>query len=107
MAGLNRDAQLVAFNFQFLHKGCDARRNGTEIVVFELLVFSRGVSHQSTARQAEVGTGIVEGQVDEEVFLLPAEVGIYTVDVLVEQLADVGSCLVYGVQGFQQRGLVV
>ena len=107
VTGLDGDAQFVAFDLQLLHEGCDTRRDGAEIVVFELLVLGRGVSHQRTARQTEVGAGIVKGQVDEEVFLFPAEVGVYAVDVLVEQLADVGCCLVHGVQGFQQRGLVV
>ena len=72
MAGLDRDTQFVTFDFQFFHKSCDTWGDGAEIVVLQLLVFGRGVSHQGTSGQTKVRAGIVQCRVDEEIFLFPA-----------------------------------
>ena len=45
----NGDTELQCFDFQFLHESCHAGRDGTEIMVFQLLVLGTVVSHQRAA----------------------------------------------------------
>ena len=60
MAGLDRDTQFVTFDFQFFHKSCDTWGDGAEIMVLQLLVFGRGVSHQGTSGQTKIRACIVQ-----------------------------------------------
>ena len=80
---------------------------GTEIVVVHLLIFRRGMSHQRPAREQQVGAGRVETLVNEEILLLPAQIGDYLLHVRIEILCHVRSRLVDGTQGLQQRCLIV
>lgn len=52
-------------------------------------------------------TGQKEGFVDEEIFLLPPQVGPYTLHLLVEIFRHAGGRLVDGPDGAEQRGFVV
>ena len=50
VASLQRNTQFERFDFQFLHELKNARRNRTEVVIFQLLVLRAFMSHQSTSR---------------------------------------------------------
>ena len=103
----NGDTELQCFDFQFLHKGCHAGRDGTEIVVFQLLVLGTVVSHQRTACHQQVGTGGIQTFVDQEIFLFPTQIGNYLLYFRIEVTAYVYGSFVYGTQGFQQRSFVI
>ena len=107
VAGGDRDAQFVGLAFEVLHEGHHAGRNAAEVVVIQLLPLGRGRAKQGASALAQVRTGIVEGLVDQEVLLLPAEGGDHLGDVLVEVLADVRGGLVYGREGLEEWRLVV
>ena len=68
--GLGEDAVPPQLFVQFLHKGGNARLDGAEIVVLQLLPFGRLGAEQRPARKDEVLSLFVHGAVDEEVFLL-------------------------------------
>ena len=59
MSCLDRDSQTMGFKFKFLHKCHNSLGNGPEIMIFQLLVFGRGMPEQSAAGQNKVGTGTV------------------------------------------------
>ena len=101
MPCLDGNAQTVAHVFQFVHECIDPFGDGAEIMVFELLVFCSGMSHQGTSAELQIGAGIVKGQVDEEVFLFPAERGNDFLHVFVEVLAAVYGCFVNERQCFE------
>ena len=107
MPCLYRNTKLVAFYFQFFHECGHPRRYRTEIVVFKLLVLGRRVSHQRTPCQAQVGTRIIERRINQEILLLPSQIGINTAHVLVKQLAHIGCSLIHGSKCFQQRCLII
>ena len=65
------------------------------------------MSHQSPAGDHQVRSRGIEGLIDKEIFLLPAKVGIYLRDRLVEKTADRNGCVGDGFQGLLERGLVV
>ena len=71
VACLHRDAQLQALYLEILHESRDTWRDAAEVVVVQLLVFGRRVSHQRTSCEEEVGTGIIECLIHEEILLLP------------------------------------
>ena len=107
VAGFAGDAEFEGLDFEVLHEGGDALRDGAEVVVVHLLVLGGIVAHEGAAGQQEVGTGAEEALVDEEVLLLPAEVGGHFADLRVEVVADGRRGLVDGFEGAQERGLVV
>ena len=107
VARLDRNSQLQALVFEVLHKGHHTRRNRPEIVVFQLLVLGRLVSHERTPREHQVGTHGPEALVHEEIFLLPAQVGKDLLDILVEIAAHLRGGLVDGRQRAQQGHFVV
>ena len=49
VAGLYRYAQLVTLYFKFFHESCDAWWNRTEVMIFQLLVLGRRMSHQGAS----------------------------------------------------------
>ena len=59
VTGFHRYAQFVAFYFKLFHKGCDTWRDGAEVMIFQLLILSRRVSHQGTSSQSKVRTRII------------------------------------------------
>ena len=107
VAGLDRNAQLQTLVLQVAHEGDDAGRDGSEVVVLELLVLGRFVTHQRAAREHQVGTQGPEAFVHQEILLLPAQEGVDASDVLVEIAAHLRRRPVDGGQRPQQRGLVV
>ena len=76
-------------------------------MVVHLLVLGAVVSHEGASGHDEVGACCIQSFVNEEIFLLPSQVGNDLPDIGVEISADVGCCAVNGLKGFLQRGLVV
>ena len=74
VAGLCRNAQFVALYFKVEHESLHARRNRTEVVVFELLVLGTVVAHQCAPGEHQVGTRRVKQLINKEVFLFPTKV---------------------------------
>ncbi len=107
VASLHGDAESLSFYLEVAHEVRHALRNRSEVVVLELLVFGRSVTHERAAREHQVGASHVETLVNEEVFLLPAEVRVYFGYALVEVLAHIDSGFVDSVERLQKRSLVV
>ncbi len=82
VAGFDGDAELDEFVFAVGHEGQDAFGDDAEIVVFQFLALWRRCAEEGAAAGDQVGTGVVEVLVDEEIFLLGADGG--------EDLVDVG-----------------
>ena len=68
------DSELVPRYLEVSHKGGDSRRDGSEIMVSELLILGGIMAHEGPSRNHQIGPGRIETLVDKEVFLLPAEV---------------------------------
>ena len=107
MTRLTGNAQFQGGNLQVLHKGLHALGDGTEVVVVHLLVLGRVVTHQGTACQQQVGTCSIQALVHEEVLLLPSQVRCNLLDGGVEIVAHIHGSHVHGMQGPQQRCLIV
>ena len=107
VAGLQRNAEAVSGYLDILHERRHPRRDGSEIVVVQLLVLGRIVSHQRAAGDHEVRTGGIERLVDEEVLLLPSEIGVDFADRRIEKPADGQGCIRNGLEGALERSLVV
>ena len=107
VTGLAGDAQFQRLNLQFTHEGRHTLRDGAEVVVVHLLVLRRVVSHQRAPCQQQVRTGSVETFVHEEVLLFPAEVRGHLLHAGVKVMANLCSSHVHGMQGAEQRSLVV
>ena len=107
MTGLYRDTQLVTFDLQFFHEVGHTGRDRTEVVVIQLLVLWRWVSHQCSTGDAKVRTSIVESSIYQEIFLFPSQVSVNTLYIRHEHLAYFGSSLVYSCQCLEQWSLVV
>ena len=104
---LDRNAQAMTLNLQVEHKLLDTHRDGTEVVVLELLVLGAFVTHQCAAGQCQVGAGCIQRLVDQKVFLFPAQIGDDMSHIRVKQLCHCGAGTVDAVQCTQQRGLIV
>ena len=107
VARLHGYAQLQRLNLQILHEGLHALGDGTEVVVVHLLVLCRVVAHQRATGEHQVGAGRVETLVNQEVLLFPTQVGLHLLHLRIEQARHVGGSHVHGVQGSQQRSLIV
>ena len=73
VAGLGGDAQAPELALHILHEGEDARLDGAEVVVLQLLVAGGRRAEEGAAALDEVGPLEPEGLVDEEILLLRAE----------------------------------
>ena len=107
VAGLGGYAEAVAFDFEVKHEGFYARGNGSEIVVVELLVLGAFVAHQGTPGHDEVGASRIEGFVDEEIFLFPAQIAVDMFYVGIEVVCYGCGGFVNGREGAEQGSLVV
>ena len=65
------------------------------------------MTHQGAACKHQVGTGCIEALVDEEVLLLPTQVGNDFLHIGIEVVAYVGGCHVDGMECTEQWCLVV
>ena len=104
---LHGDAELKGLDLQVFHEGLHTLRDRPEVVVVHLLVLGALMAHQRTACENEVRTCGIEILVDEEILLLPAEVGDDLLHVGIEIVAYIGSSDIHGMQCSQQRSLVV
>ncbi len=74
VARLGGNAEAVALDLEVEHEGFDSRRDGSEVMVLELLVLGRFVTHQGASGHHQVGTGAVERLIDQKIFLFPSEI---------------------------------
>ena len=107
MARFDRNTQPVGFVFKLLHKTHHPLRNGSEVMVIELLAFGRTVTQQGPARLLQVGAGLEKSVVHKEVLLFPAQSGCDLIDVLVKVFTDIRSCLIHHLKCSEQRCFVV
>ena len=107
MTGLKRDAETIGSHLQVTHEGSDARRNGREIVVVELLVPGGTVAEQGTSRDHQIGTSRIKRLIHKEILLFPSKVGIYLRYGRVEQTTDRNGGIAYCLEGALERHLVV
>ena len=85
---LDRHAELEQLGLGLGHAGQDALGDGAEVLVFQLLALGRLGAEERPAGVDQVGPGVVEVLVDQEVFLLGADGGEDLLGVVVaEQLA--------------------
>ena len=107
VAGFQRNAEAVAGDLQVTHESGHAGRDGAEVVIVQLLVLGGVVAEQGAAGDHQVRAGGVERLVDEEVLLLPAQVGIDLGHTRIEEFADRHGSVADGLEGFLERGLVI
>ncbi len=107
VARLQRDAEHQAFVFEIAHERHHALGNGAEIVILQLLVLGRLVSHERTAGKHQIGAHSPQALVDEKVLLLPAQIGVYPLDRLVEVAAHLGRGAVDSRYRPKKRHLIV
>ena len=65
------------------------------------------MTHEGAAGEHEVRAGGEEVFVYQEVFLFPAQEGVHALHFGVEELAHGNGCIVYGLEGLLERGLIV
>ena len=73
--GLCEDAQLPQLLVQVLHIGGNARFDGAEVMIFQLLPLRGFCAEQRSARKYEILARVVHLAVDEEIFLLRPDGG--------------------------------
>ena len=106
--GLGQDAKLPKLLVQLLHICRDARADGAEIVVVQLLPLGRSRAEKRPAAQAQILAPEVKLLVDEEILLLRADLGKDLLRLVVsEQAQDAHGLTADGVDGAQQRRLFV
>ena len=89
MPGFNGNPQAMTLVFQLVHESRNPCRYGTEILIFQLLIFRGRMPHQSTTAQFQVRTGIIKGFIHQKILLLPAQRGYHTLHIFIEILANV------------------
>ena len=107
VACLHRDAQFQGLYLQVLHESGHTGRDGSEIMVFQLLVLRRFMPHQRTPGQQQVRTGGIQAFVHQKVFLLPSQIRNHLLHGRVEVMAHLYRRLIHRTQSLQQRRLVV
>ena len=65
------------------------------------------MAHQRATGHQQVRTCGIKAFIYQEVLLLPTQIGIDLLDIRIEVVADIDRSLVDGLQGFQERCLVV
>ena len=107
MPGLDRNPQFHRLVFDFLHEGEHAFADGTEILVFKLLVFFRAQAEQGAAGHHQIGAQGIVAAVDEKIFLLRPDGGDDTLDGEPEQLQDAAGMPGQHLLAFEQRRFLV
>jgi len=105
VAGAEGNTELIGFGFEIAHECIDAFGDAAEIKIFELLALGRSVTEDGATAHDEIGTGIEQTFVNNEVFLLPTEGCGNLADVLVEVMANLYGSLVEGGQAFNSGAL--
>ena len=88
VACFQRNTELQALVLQILHKCQNSLRNSSEVVVVELLILCRLVSHKGSTSLHKVGACRPKSIIYQEVLLLPAEEYLYSLDIAVEVFAN-------------------
>ena len=107
MTGLHRNTQFQCLNLQILHESGYTGRNGTEIMVFQLLVLGSFMPHQRTSGEQQVWTGGIQSFVYQEIFLFPSQISHHLLHIRVKIVTNIYSCLINRTQRLQQRSFVV
>ena len=84
--GLRINAKLPKFLVQILHKGLDARTDGTKVMILHLLPLGRLGAKERAAGQNQIRTLRIMLLIDQEIFLLGADRGGHTLDILAKEL---------------------
>src|SRR5437016_6968570 len=100
MPRAQRNTKLVSLPFIIPHERVYSFRNGTKIVVFELLTFCGAMTKHSSAAKHKIRPCIMQSLIDDKIFLLPSKSGSYPGYVLVEIIADIYRCPVQCLQCF-------
>ena len=86
MTCLKRNSKFVGLCLEVLHEGGHAGRNGTEVMVRQLLVLGRCMPDYGTVAKLQVRAGVEKGLVYKEVLLLKADVYGNALYALVKEL---------------------
>ena len=76
--GLGQNAQLPELLVQLLHKGRNAGLDSAEIMVVQLLSLGRLGAEQRAAGKNQILALVIQLLIDQEIFLLRADGGTYT-----------------------------
>ena len=76
-------------------------------MVVHLLVLGTLVSHQGATGHYQVRASRIQSLVDQEILLFPTKINLYFLHIIVEELANLGSSLVDGMQRTEQWSLIV
>src|SRR5690606_34514987 len=105
VAGLCRNAQFVECVLDLLHEDLNALRDGTKVMIVELLTFCRRLSKKRATGQEKVRALTGEGSIHKEVLLLGPATGVHLSDIVMPQCLQYTSRrLVHGSVGAQQGG---
>ena len=89
---LCRNSQLPKLFIKVVHEFRNLRLEHTEVVIFHLLSFRSGGSHQSSSAEQKILPLHVHFLVDKEVFLLGTDSGGYTGNISIsEKMKDFNS----------------
>ena len=108
MLRLGQDAELPQLLVQILHIRRDARTDGAEIMIVQLLTLGRLRAEERPAAQAQILALQIELLVDQEIFLLRADLRVDLLGLVVtEQTQDAHGLTADRVDGAQQRRLFI
>ena len=107
MAGLYRNPQFITFGFQILHKLLDARRDGPEIMVVQLLVLGTLMPQQRPFGQRQIRTRRIQIFVYQKILLLPSQIGNDLIDIFIEIMTNLFGRLVQSLDRTYQRGFII
>ena len=105
--GLGENAQLPQLLVELLHESSNARTECAEVVIIHFLTLRRHCTEQGAAGKDQVLALCVVLAVDQEIFLLRAYSGGYTLNILAEQLEDAARLCADGVHRAQQRRFLI
>ena len=101
------NTKLQTLVLQILHKGQHSLWNSTKIVIVELLILCRLVSHKRTACLHEVRACRPECIINQEVLLLPAEEYLHSLNTSIKVATHLCRSTRYSRNGAQERSLIV
>lgn len=105
---LGQHAQLPELLVQLAHERGNAGLDRTVVVVVQLLALGRLCAEQRPAAQLQIGAAVVHGGVDEEIFLLRADLRDNVLCLgVAEQPQDADARLVQLPHGAQQRRFLI
>ena len=97
----------MRFFFKIIHEGKHTIGNASEVMVFQLLSFSRCMSEECSACKHQVGALVKQITVNQEVFLLNAQRNCTIGHFGIEQLTNFGSRFSHKRNRLQQRCFII